>query len=166
MLKLIKKFFLGKEEDKKPRQKCNNPCDWASLVRKFAIKGVRGVSGGNKQVANIPQKLSAKQVKQLIKFLKMELVDLKKSKTLTTQVDAMVGTMYYILSIAGECGINLDPIFRVVHQKNMKKVDVNVSVCENTGKYLPPYGVKSPHDDIERELTNQEVLGSFPAENK
>ncbi len=76
------------------------------------------------------------------------------------QADALEDASYYLEDSACRAGINLDPVFEVVHPANMAKVDPETKVCKIIeGKIQKPKGWQPP--DIKREMARQMFEGSW-----
>lgn len=71
------------------------------------------------------------------------------------QADAMVDWIYYTLNVAGAHRIDLDPVFQLVHEANMQKIDSATGIVRRNedGKIQKPPGWTPP--DIESELKRQ-----------
>jgi predicted HAD superfamily Cof-like phosphohydrolase len=71
------------------------------------------------------------------------------------QADAIVDLTYYSLNVAAAHCIDLEPVFALVHQANMAKVDAKTGIVRRSedGKIQKPPGWTPP--DIESELKRQ-----------
>lgn len=160
----MEKLF-GENYGKSVYKSCKFSCktDWPTLTRDFCKKS--NIVRGEKFLSNTPSEISVDSVKFLDKMVKSELLELKKAKTIEDQVDALVDTVYYVVSFSTSLGINLDPHFRVVHEANMRKFSDGGRCCKKTNKLLKPKGWVSPEKKIKEILEKQKILTSFP-ENK
>ena len=102
-----------------------------------------------------PKKLNKTQIKFAIKMLKDELKELKEAKDITEQADAFVDIIYYSCNLALKNGINLDPIFDIVHDCNMKKVVNGKIIRRDDGKILKPKNWIGPEELIKENINKQ-----------
>ena len=109
-----------------------------------------------------PQYMTAEDIAFIREMVNDELDELMAAQTVTEQADALVDVIYYICDCAVRNGINLDPIFDIVHNANMQKV-VNGKVIrrEEDGKILKPEGWEDPTLKLEKEMTRQAREGGF-----
>jgi len=113
---------------------------------------------------NIPQTpvLMSKEAVQFIrKMVNDELDELEVATTKVDQADALVDAIYYICDCAVRHGMNLDPLFEIVHSANMKKVVNGKVIRRPDGKILKPEGWEKPEPKLEAEMHRQENQGSF-----
>jgi len=113
---------------------------------------------------NIPQTpvLMSKEAVQFIrKMVNDELDELEVATTKVDQADALVDAIYYICDCAVRHGMNLDPLFEIVHNANMKKVVNGKVIRRPDGKILKPEGWEKPEPKLEAEMQRQENQGSF-----
>lgn len=84
------------------------------------------------------------------------------AETCANQADAIVDFSYYGLNVAAAHGIQMDPIFRLVHQANMTKVEYTISRRGTDGKILKPPGFQPPDitAEIKRQLDAEEQIDS------
>ena len=77
------------------------------------------------------------------------------------QMDALVDCHYYALNAAAKHGMNIDPVFDLVHQANMNKRDPTTKqfLRRDDGKIIKPVGWKPA--DISKEVERQLQHGSF-----
>ncbi len=90
-----------------------------------------------------------------------EMEELEQAETVHDQADALVDAIYYICDFAATHGINLDPVFEIVHQANMQKVVDGKVIRRVDGKILKPEGWQDPGPKVEAELQRQMDRGSF-----
>ena len=109
-----------------------------------------------------PQHMTAEDIAFIRQMVNDEMDELMAAQTVTEQADALVDAIYYICDCAVRNGINLDPIFDIVHNANMQKV-VNGKVVrrEEDGKILKPEGWEDPALKLEKEMTRQAREGGF-----
>ena len=76
-------------------------------------------------------------------------------EVVAAQQDAIVDLIYVAMNAAAKTGIDLDKVFNLVHEANMKKVDPETGKVQRRGdgKILKPEGWTPP--DIEREVKKQ-----------
>jgi predicted HAD superfamily Cof-like phosphohydrolase len=84
-----------------------------------------------------------------------------KNELLAAQYDAFVDSHYYSLNCAAKKGVNLDSIFKVVHDANMRKRDTKTGkfIRRDDGKIQKPEGWCEP--DIIGEIARQLKDGAF-----
>jgi len=90
-----------------------------------------------------------------------EMAELSAAKTVPEQADALVDAIYYICDCAARHGMNLDPIFEIVHTANMSKVVDGKVLRRDDGKILKPEGWQDPWPNVEEEIARQEQEGAF-----
>lgn len=74
-------------------------------------------------------------------------------ETCANQADAIVDFAYYGLNVAAAHGMDLDPVFHLVHDANMYKVRSDIIRRNSDGKVLKPPGWTPP--DIVSEMKRQ-----------
>ena len=113
---------------------------------------------------NFPKKpilMSKEAVAFIRKMVNDELDELDEANTKVDQADALVDAIYYICDCAVRHGMNLDPLFDIVHGANMKKVINGKVIRRDDGKILKPEGWERPEPKLEAEMLRQEKNGSF-----
>ena len=75
--------------------------------------------------------------------------------------DALVDAIYYICDFSARHGINLDPLFDIVHGANMQKVIDGKVIKREDGKILKPEGWEDPSLKLEVEMQRQSSEGGF-----
>lgn len=113
---------------------------------------------------NLPKKpiLMPKEAVLFIrKMVNDELDELEEASTIVDQADALVDAIYYICDCAVRHGMNLDPLFDIVHGANMKKVINGKVIRREDGKILKPEGWERPEPKLEAEMQRQATQGSF-----
>ena len=90
-----------------------------------------------------------------------EMAELGAAKTVVEQADALVDAMYYICDAAAKHGMNLDPLFAIVHGANMQKVVDGAVTRREDGKILKPEGWVDPEPLLQAEVRSQCRHGSF-----
>lgn len=90
-----------------------------------------------------------------------EMDELEQATTVTEQADALVDAIYYICDCAVRHGINLDPLFAIVHQANMTKVVDGKVVRRADGKIMKPDCWIDPGPLLEQAIAQQESGGAF-----
>lgn len=127
-----------------------------TMVAQFTKKHTPGLP-------NAPIKMDSDAIQFIENMVCSELEELSEGKTVVDQADALVDILYYIHDCAVRHGINLDPIFRIVHEANMAKIKDGVVKDEN-GKVQKPEGwaeAYAPEPRIDHEIRNQTVDGAF-----
>ena len=113
---------------------------------------------------NLPQKpvlMTKEAVAFIRKMVNDELDELEEAHTKVDQADALVDAIYYICDCAARHGMNLDPLFDIVHSANMKKVVNGKVIRRPDGKIMKPEGWEKPEPKLEVEMQRQEKKGSF-----
>lgn len=108
-----------------------------------------------------PRKMTSEGIAFIRQMVDDEMDELEKAETITEQADALVDAIYYICDFAVHHGINLDPLFDIVHRANMQKVVGGKVIQRQDGKVLKPAGWKDPSPKLEAEITRQIREGSF-----
>jgi predicted HAD superfamily Cof-like phosphohydrolase len=86
-----------------------------------------------------------------------ETVCRSESEAIAEQYDAFVDAWYYMLNTSAKKGVDLDGIFRVVHEANMaKRFPDGKFHRREDGKVMKPDGWKEP--DIVGEINRQSML--------
>ena len=110
------------------------------------------------QGLNLPTKpifMNEEQTEFIQDMVESEMDELQDAKNVVDQVDALVDAMYYICDCAVKMGVNLDPIFQLVHDANMRKVTDGKLNKDERGKVQKPEGWYGPEDEIRKELSKQ-----------
>lgn len=128
---------------------------YCQKVRRFSELAAK------KNLGNQPQVLSKEEVKFLCTMVEDEMEELKQAKDVGEQADALVDAIYYLLDGAAKKGINLDPIFSIVHENNLTKVKNKKVLHSKEGKVLKPSNWKDPSLLIKKEIERQTKQGAF-----
>ena len=110
---------------------------------------------------NHPQMLSLKKIDFIRQMVSDEMEELIAAKDITEQADALVDAIYYLCDSAVRHGINLDPIFNIVHQANMNKIKNGKVIRRGDGKILKPAGWQDPKPLLTKEINRQKQEGAF-----
>lgn len=113
---------------------------------------------------HLPQKpflMSKESVAFIRKMVNDEMDELEQANTIVDQADALVDAIYYICDCAVRHGMNLDPLFDIVHGANMKKVVNGKVIRRADGKILKPEGWEPPEPKLEAEIQRQSEHTSF-----
>ncbi|HAR67609.1 MAG TPA: HAD family hydrolase [Lentisphaeria bacterium] len=108
-----------------------------------------------------PTPLSTDGVAFIRQMVIDELDELAEAETPVDQADALVDAIYYICDCAVRHGMNLDPLFRIVHQANMGKVVDGRVLRREDGKIMKPANWQPPEPQILAEMQRQSEHGSF-----
>ena len=127
---------------------------YVSKVRKFA-------EACSSNLTEFPKKLTIDEISFIREMVNDELQELEDAKDITEQADALVDAIYYLCHCAAKHGMNLDPLFQIVHQANMKKIVNGKILKREDGKILKPKGWEDPKDDLEAEIKRQTRFGAF-----
>jgi predicted HAD superfamily Cof-like phosphohydrolase len=110
---------------------------------------------------NKPTRISEERIAFIRKMVNDEMGELEGSKTIAEQADALVDAIYYICDFAATHGINLDPLFEIVHGANMQKIVNGKVIRREDGKILKPEGWQDPGPKLEAEIERQVENGAF-----
>lgn len=92
--------------------------------------------------------------RQFIKRMVMdELNELDDAKDETEEVDALLDAVYYIFDHLAKTGLDIRPIWKLIHQANMRKFGPG-GFMEN-GKWHKPSSFVPPDEDIRKEIEKQ-----------
>lgn len=105
--------------------------------------------------APYPQIFSKEDINFLQKMVDDEFSEFYKARNEIEQADALVDIIYYVVHAAVKKGYDLDPIFDIVHNANMKKVVEGKVIRRDDGKILKPEGWTSPEPFIKKEIHRQ-----------
>ncbi|MCH2175885.1 MAG: HAD family hydrolase [Lentisphaeria bacterium] len=108
-----------------------------------------------------PIEMDEEAIAFIRKMVNDEMDELEEAKDITEQADALVDAIYYICDTAARHGMNLDPLFDIVHQANMSKVVEGKVIRREDGKILKPAGWEDPGPKLDVEVERQVNEGSF-----
>ena len=108
-----------------------------------------------------PTRISNERIAFIRQMVNDEMDELESSGTIAEQADALVDAIYYICDFAATHGINLDPLFEIVHDANMQKIIDGKVIRRKDGKILKPEGWKDPAPKLEAEIDRQLEVGAF-----
>lgn len=112
-------------------------------------------------IPNEPYLLDENEVNFITKMVNDELKELKDAKTVIDQADALVDAIYYICDMACRKGINLDPLFEIVHGANLEKIVDGKVIRRPDGKIMKPEGWQAPEPLLIKAINDQVTNGSF-----
>ncbi len=109
-------------------------------------------------VSEFPQQLSKERVSLRAKWILGELNEFMSASNREDQADALTDILYYLIGAYVEMGIRPDPLFRIVHDSNMKKINSPDGITKDeTGKVLKPSAWKHPNDEIKEAIHLMEI---------
>lgn len=108
-----------------------------------------------------PKLMTTEAIAFIREMVNDELDELEEATNTIEQADALVDAIYYICDTAVRHGMNLDPLFSIVHRANMQKVVDGKVIRREDGKILKPEGWEDPEPYLRREMENQEKNGSW-----
>ncbi len=108
-----------------------------------------------------PQQLTQAKVSFITQMVKDELEELAEAKDVEEQADAFVDIIYYLMDTAVRHGINLDPLFEIVHAANLTKIVDGKVLRREDGKILKPAGWVDPKPKLTQEIKRQAQAGAF-----
>lgn len=128
---------------------------YTSLVRQFTAACEPSLPKG-------PVLLDGDKIAFIRRMVNDELDELQEAKECWEQADALVDAIYYLCDTAVRHGMNLDPLFKIVHQANMQKVVDGRVLRREDGKILKPAGWTDPAPALRAETDRQAREGAFP----
>jgi predicted HAD superfamily Cof-like phosphohydrolase len=84
-----------------------------------------------------------------------ELQELAEAKDEAEEVDALLDATYYILNHLAGTGLDIRPIWTMIHNANMSKFGPGGYKRESDGKWCKPPDFVHPDDDIRAEVARQ-----------
>ncbi|MCH2205359.1 MAG: hypothetical protein MK132_05775 [Lentisphaerales bacterium] len=108
-----------------------------------------------------PKLMTKEAIAFIREMVNDELDELEEATNTIEQADALVDAIYYICDTAVRHGLNLDPLFKIVHRANMQKVVDGKVIRREDGKILKPEGWEDPEPYLRREMENQDKNGSW-----
>jgi predicted HAD superfamily Cof-like phosphohydrolase len=118
---------------------------YSEIVKEFAEPVSKEFDG----LPQHPQKMDSERIKFMRDMVISELNELNEAENVVDQADAMVDLIYYVAHCAWKQGIDLDPIFEMVHKANMRKLVDGKPIIGANGKVLKPQGWYGPEAEIE-----------------
>ena len=85
-----------------------------------------------------------------------ELDELDEAKDEAEEVDALLDATYYILQHLATTGLDINPIWKLIHSANMTKFEKGYKRAD--GKWMKPKDFKPPDDNIRKEIEKQRHL--------
>jgi hypothetical protein len=125
----------------------NQPKSWHVMAREF-----------NSKVRLLPRKpiyLNEYERERQYVMMLEELEEFVASKTAVEQIDALLDLIYVALGAVCEMGINPDPLFRIIHEANMQKVQGGRPLQDENGKVQKPEGWQDPTQALREEILRQ-----------
>ena len=108
-----------------------------------------------------PTLLTRKKIDFICEMVGDELDELKGAKEEWEQADALVDAIYYLCDTAIRHGMDLDPLFEIVHRANMQKVVDGKVLRRDDGKILKPEGWQDPKPYLIQEIMRQKTKGNL-----
>lgn len=108
-----------------------------------------------------PQHMTQRGIAFIRQMVNDELDELEAAQTVVEQADALVDAIYYICDFAVRHGVDLDPLFEIVHAANMQKVVNGKAIRRADGKILKPEDWEDPAPKLAREMARQAREGGF-----
>jgi hypothetical protein len=124
----------------------NQPKSWHVMAREF-----------NSKVRLLPRKpiyLNEYERERQYVMMLEELEEFVGAKTAVEQIDALLDLIYVALGAVCEMGINPDPLFRIIHEANMNKVQ-DKPLQDKNGKVQKPEGWQDPTQALQEEILRQ-----------
>lgn len=115
----------------------------------------------NDELPAHPKKMTDEGIAFIRQMVNDEMDELAEAQNVTEQADALVDAIYYICDFAVRNGINLDPLFDIVHGANMQKVVNDKVIRRDDGKILKPEGWEDPAPKLDNEMARQAQEGGF-----
>jgi predicted HAD superfamily Cof-like phosphohydrolase len=108
-----------------------------------------------------PQIMSTEAIAFIREMVNDELDELEEATNTHEQADALVDAIYYICDTAVRHGLNLDPLFSIVHRANMQKVVDGHVIRREDGKIMKPDCWQDPEPFLSEEMKKQAEGGSW-----
>lgn len=109
-----------------------------------------------------PKKITKEAVEQIKLFIMEEFTELEAERSIPSAVaDWIVDHIYYMLNFASKNGYNLDKVWSLVHEANMRKFPDGVCTKSENGKIMKPSGWQSNDSDVAKEVNKQITNGSW-----
>lgn len=107
-------------------------------------------------VASAPVMLDPSRVANRTNWLQEEINEFRHAETLQDQADAIVDLVYFALGTLVEMGVEGAPLFRIVHEANMKKLwpDGKPHFGQD-GKVKKPPTWTDPSEALSQEISRQ-----------
>lgn len=106
----------------------------------------------NKRTGNhFSGKINKKFIRQMVLD---ELDELDEAKDEAEEVDALLDATYYILHHLSGTGLDIRPIWNLIHKANMTKFGPG-GYKNEIGKWCKPKDFVAPDDDIRKEISKQ-----------
>ena len=163
-------FLIDKSKNKKLAKKEVQIYYLSSKLKSTKKRSMKGYCTEVKQFSDAcqnngnpttPELMSTKAIAFIREMVNDELDELEEAVNTHEQADALVDAIYYICDTAVRHGLNLDPLFSIVHRANMQKlVDGNV-IRREDGKIMKPEGWQDPEPFLSTEMKRQETEGSW-----
>lgn len=90
----------------------------------------------------------------IIQMVNDEMQELREAKDEAEEVDALLDATYYILNHLAGTGLDIRPIWAMIHNANMKKFGPG-GYKNEIGKWCKPPDFVPPDDDIRVEIAKQ-----------
>ena len=108
-----------------------------------------------------PVLMSEEAIAFIREMVNDELDELEEAVNTIEQADALVDAIYYICDTAVRHGMNLDPLFNIVHRANMQKVVDGKVIRREDGKIMKPDCWQDPEPFLRKEMERQDKDGSW-----
>lgn len=107
-------------------------------------------------VSDRPAIMSPTRVQDRARWLDEEVAEFRSARSLAEQADAMVDLIYFALGTMVEMGVDAKPLFRIVHEANMRKLWADGKPrFGDGGKVMKPSSWSDPGHLITSELNRQ-----------
>jgi predicted HAD superfamily Cof-like phosphohydrolase len=113
-------------------------------------------------VSQFPAILSDNRVFKRANWMSEEIDELRQSKNLEDQIDAVIDLIYFAIGTLVEIGVEPSEAFEIVHQSNMSKLGPNGKVLfHSDGKIKKPDSWVSPTQALNTMLRRKTMIGTF-----
>ncbi|AEJ62071.1 Protein of unknown function DUF2166 [Spirochaeta thermophila DSM 6578] len=103
-----------------------------------------------------PRFLEGKRAAARAKWMQEEVEEFLEAEDVVDQADAMIDLIYFALGTLVEMGVKPEPLFRIVHEANMKKLWPDGKPHYNEdGKTVKPPGWTDPYPALQAEIERQ-----------
>lgn len=119
----------------------------AEMVREFQ-------SNAGQSCSRIPCMVPKENVERRARWIKDELQEYINAQNIYEQADAITDLLYYLMGAYVEAGIDPDPLFLIIHNSNMRKIETEIKK-DSDGKVLKPEEWMHPDQTIRRAIDDQ-----------
>jgi predicted HAD superfamily Cof-like phosphohydrolase len=102
-----------------------------------------------------PTIIPTDRIYKRVNWMMEECHELINAEALEDQADAFLDILYFALGGMIELGLEMQPLFDIVHGANMSKLQDGVAIFSEEGKVLKPEGWTPPEARLREEIGRQ-----------